>query len=88
MGPVGGYKHGDKCFDRMLGIGITDLLMNFMSCHGIFKNINSVVVLKLPKRMLEYYFSKGFIILECNYNNLAKITNDVKQIPHEEETDN
>ena len=24
----GGSKYGDKCFDRILGIGITDLLMN------------------------------------------------------------
>ena len=29
--------------------------------------------------MLEYYFSKGFTILELNDNNLEKIPNDVKQ---------
>ena len=38
--------------------------------------------------MLEYYFSKGFGILECNFNNLAKLLNQVKQIIHAEETDN
>ena len=38
--------------------------------------------------MLEYYLSKGFTILECNDNNLAKVTNEVKQIIHAEETDN
>ena len=37
--------------------------------------------------MLEYYFSKGFNIPECNYNNFAKLPNDVKQITHTEETD-
>ena len=71
--PVGygwGSKHGDKSFDRILSIGITDLLMDLMSCHGFLKNIDSVVILKCPKRMLEYYFSKGFTIWECNYNNL------------------
>ena len=64
VGSGGGSKHGDKSFDRILGIGIPDLLMNFMSCHGFLKNINSVVILKCPKRMLEYYLSKRFTILE------------------------
>ena len=88
VGSGGDSKHGDKRFDRILGIGITDLLMNLMSCHGFLKNINSVVILKFPKRMLEYYFSKGFTILECNVNNLEKLPNEVKQIIHAEETDN
>ena len=67
------YKEGSKkreSFDIILGIGITDFLMNLMSFHGFFENIHSVVVLKCSKRMLEYYFSKGFTILECNDNNL------------------
>ena len=62
--------------------------MKLMFCHGFLKNINYVVILKCPKRMLEYYFSKGFTILELNDNNLAKLTNDVKQRIHAEETDN
>ena len=62
--------------------------MNLMSCHGFLKDINYVVILKCPKRMLEYYFLKGFNILECNYNNLAKLPNDIKQRTHVEETDN
>ena len=88
MGSRGGSKHGHKSFDRILGIGIPDLSMNLMSCHGFLKNINSVVILKFPKRMLEYYFSKGFAILECNDNNLAKLRNKVKQIINVEETEN
>ena len=36
--------------------------------------------------MLEYYFSKGFGILERNSNNLRKITNLEKQRIHAEET--
>ena len=32
--------------------------------------------------MLEYYFSKGFTMLECNDINLAKLPNDVKQRIH------
>ena len=38
-----------------------------------------VVILKCPKRMLEYDFSKGFTILEYNVKNLAKPPNDVKK---------
>ena len=38
--------------------------------------------------MLEYYFSKGFTILKCYDNILAKIPNDVKQMNQAEETDN
>ena len=83
--PVGygrGYKHGDKKIDRILVIVIPDLLINLMSCRRFLKNIHYVVIIKCPKRMLEYYFSKVFTILECNYNNLEKLPNDVKQITH------
>ena len=59
--------------------------MNLLSYHGFPKNIQSIAILKFPKRMLEYYFSKLFGILEYNFNNLAKIPNEVKQIIHAEE---
>ena len=38
--------------------------------------------------MLEYYFLKGFAILECNTNNLEKLPNEVKQRIYAEEADN
>ena len=79
MGSGGGYKHGDKSFDRILGIGIPYLLMNLMSCRGFLKNIDSVAVLKCPKRILEYYLSKEFTILEYNDNNSEKLQNGVKK---------
>ena len=50
---VGSSKHGDKIFDKILGIVIPDLLINLMSCRGFLRNINYVVILKCPKRMLE-----------------------------------
>ena len=85
---IGGSKHGDKCFDIILGIGIPDLLMNLISCYGFLRKINYVVILKYPKRILKYYFSKLFAILECNYYNLEKLPNDVKQRIYAEETYN
>ena len=57
-------KYVDKYFNRTLGIGIPDLLMNLLSCHIFLKNIKYIVIIKCPKSMLEYYFSKGFGILE------------------------
>ena len=58
-----------------------------MSCHGFLNNINYVVILKCPERMLGDYFSKGLTILECNANNLEKLPNEVRNIIHAEETD-
>ena len=66
----------ETIFVKELGIGIPYLLMNLMSCHGFLRDIDYVVILKFPKRMLEYYFSKGFTILECNVNNLEKLPNE------------
>ena len=82
MGSIGSPKHGDKSFDIILGIGIPYLLMNLMSYDVFLKNISYVVILKCPKKMLEYYFSKRFTTLERNDNNLAKLLNDVKQRIH------
>ena len=52
VGTGGGFKHGKKSYDKRLGIGIPDLLMNLISCHFFLKNINTIVILKCPKRML------------------------------------
>ena len=62
--------------------------MNLMSCNIFLKNENYVVKLKCPKRMLEYYLSRVFNILDCNVNNLEKLRNEIKHIIHAEETDN
>ena len=53
MGSKEGYKHGNKKFNMILGIGIPVLLINLMSCHVFLNNINSAVILKYTKRMLE-----------------------------------
>ena len=81
-------KYVEKYFNRILGIVIPYLLINLCLCHGFSKIVKSIVVLNCPKRMLEYYFSKGFGISECNSNNLAKLKNKVKQRIHAEVTYN
>ena len=65
-------KYLGKYFNEFLGIGIKYLLMNLLSCHGFTNNIKYIVILKCPSRMLEYYFPKGFGILERNSSNLKK----------------
>ena len=46
IGSGGRFKHVNKNYDKILGIGIPYLLMNLMSCHGFLKNKDSVVILK------------------------------------------
>ena len=53
-------------YNKLFGIGIPDLLLNMLSCHGFLKNSDSVVILKCPNRMSEYYFNKGFVKLMCD----------------------
>ena len=81
-------KYVQNYFNIIFGIGIQYLLMNLFLCNDLSKNIESIVILKFPKRMLEYYFPKGFGILECNSKNLTKIPNLVKRRIHSEETHN
>ena len=88
VGYLGGSKHGDISFDKILAIRIPELLMNLMSFHEYLSEINSVVILKCHKRMLENYFSKGFTILEWNDINLEKLPNKVKERIHAEEAKN
>ena len=66
-------KYLGNIFNKLLGIGIPYLLMNLILCHGFKKKTNSTVILLWPSRMLESYFSKGFVMLECNSNNLTII---------------
>ena len=56
--------------------------MNLLLCHGFTKNMNSTLILLCPSRLLEYYLSKGFLILEQNPNNLSIIANNEKQRIH------
>ena len=61
-----------------MGIGIPDLLLNLLSCHGFSKNSESVVMLKFPHRMPEYYFNKGFFIFDCDEVTLKRLPSQVK----------
>ena len=68
---------GGKC-DNTLGFGIPYLLLNLLSCWGFLNNNESVVILKFPHRMFEYYFNKVLIIFNCDENNLKTLPSEVK----------
>ena len=66
-------KHEGMGYDNLFGIGIPDIFMNMLSCHGFINNNESIVILKCPNRMSQYYFNKGFIKLPCDKDHLKKI---------------
>ena len=66
---TGSSKHDGLDNNNLFEIAIPDLLLNMLSCHGFLKNNDSVVILKFPNRMSEYYFSKGFV----DYNVMSII---------------
>ena len=45
---------------------------------GILNNNDSIVILKCPNRMSQYYFNKGFIQLTCDEDHLKKVPVKVK----------
>ena len=59
-------KHDGMDYNNLFGIGIPDVLLDIFSCHGFLKNDDSIVILKCPNRMSEYYFNKGFVELTCD----------------------
>ena len=78
LGVSGKYKHFEKNYDNVLGYGIPDILLNLLSCQCFLRNNESVVVLKCPHRLFEYYFNKGFIIFNFDENNLKIIPSQIK----------
>ena len=66
-------------FDNLFGIGIPDIFMNMLLCQGFINNNDSIVILKCPNRMSQYYFNKGFIQLPCDEDHLKKIPENFKE---------
>ena len=57
-------KHECMDYENLFGISIPYILLNILSCHGFLNNNESIVILKCPNRISEYYFNKGFIVLK------------------------
>ena len=77
----------DKIFEEasyndLIGIGIPEVLMNLISCHGFTKQTNSTVILAYRYCLVNYYLEKGYVILEHNSKHLSSVPNDVKLRVH------
>ena len=72
-------KHEGMDYDNLFGIGILDILLNMLSRHVFLNSNESIVILKCPNRMSEYYFNKGFIQLTCDEDHLNKQPKLVQQ---------
>ena len=55
-----------------------------LSFQGFLNNNESIVILKCPNRMSEYYFNKGFIQLTFDEDHLKKLPLFIKDIVGEE----
>ena len=51
-------------YNVFLGIGIPELLLNLVTCHGFVKKPNSTVILNFRSRLVNNYLSKGLYIIE------------------------
>ena len=65
-------KHEDQDYNNLFGIGIPDIFMNMLSCQVFINNNHSIMILKCPNRMSQYYFNKGFTQFKCDEEHLKK----------------
>ena len=65
-------------FNILIGIGIPELLLNLVSCHGFTKKPNSAVILNCRARLINIYFAKVFYIIEKDSRQLIILPNDVR----------
>ena len=72
-------KHEGMDHDNLFCIGIPDIFMNMLSFQGFINNNDSIVILKCPNIMSQYYFNKGFTQLKCDEDHLKKIPENVKE---------
>ena len=61
------------------GIGIPELLMNIMSCHGFVNYEKSTVIFSCHRKLITYYLSKGFVIPNNNSSALRDVPLRVKK---------
>ena len=60
------------------GLGILDIFMNIMSCHGFVKSSVSTVILTCHNYLVMYYLSKGFVVVETEVGGVDNIPMFVK----------
>ena len=67
-------KHDDNFknikFNNMSGLGVPEILMNIVSCHGYVKSSISTVILKCCNTLVPYYISKDLSWLKQKWEVL------------------
>ena len=53
-----------KSYNILLGVGITEVLMNLVSYHGFIEKPNSTVILNCQYCLVNKYLAKGFLLLQ------------------------
>ena len=72
----------DTPYDELSIIGIPEILLNIVSCHGFSQEENQKVILMWRIKLVLYYLSKGFVMLEKYFQDLKKIPTWFKQRNH------
>ena len=63
------FKETD--FNLSLGVGISELLLNLLTCHGFMKKSNWTVILNCQSRLINNYSSKVFFVIEQGSKHLV-----------------
>ena len=66
-------------FKNLSGLGISDILINIMSCHGFSKSSISIVVLTCCNDLVPYDISKGLVIFEIEVRGVDNIPINAKK---------
>ena len=72
----------NKSYNELLGIGIPEVIMNLISCHGFTKNTISNFILVCHYWLVNYNYAKGFVIIEHNSQHSRSVPNETKQLIH------
>ena len=65
-------------YNILLDIGIPEILLNLVSCHGFTEKPNAIIILNCQSSLVNNYLEKGFLIIEKESKQLKIIPNDVK----------
>ena len=58
----------DNSFDELSGIGIPEILLKNVSCYDYIQDENSTLILTCRSKLVSYYLSEGFVIIEIFLN--------------------
>ena len=69
----------DTSFDDLSGVGILGILLNIVSCYGLFQEKSSTLILTCRSKLVAYYLPKGFVMLNQDFHVLNNLSLNVKK---------